>query len=57
MEGMELSIRMVKNDKRIFGRTCFNQLQLPVFESKEAVKEAVMTAVNSVKLGISVIED
>ena len=38
---MDLSImKKHRNDKRIFGQTCFNRISLPAFDAKEDLKEA-----------------
>lgn len=58
IKSMELSImKKSKADKRIFGQTCFGRITVPAFESKDDLREAVMTAVNSIRLGVSILED
>ena len=55
---MDLSImKKSKNDKRIFGQTCFNRVTVPAFDKREDLRDAVLMAVNSVKMGLSILED
>jgi E3 ubiquitin-protein ligase NEDD4 len=57
LKGMEFQISRGRNDKRIFSQTCFNGLRLPDYESKDELVDGLMMAINSVKMGLSILED
>lgn len=57
IKDMDLQIRERTDEKRIFAHTCFSRIYLPSLETKEEVREAVQLAVNTIKQGLSIIED
>jgi hypothetical protein len=56
-KGTNLTIVKGQYNGRLFAQTCFNKLHMPEFENKEKMEEAIRMAINSVKIGESIIED
>ena len=55
--GLAIASPFSEEETRLFAQTCFKLLRLPIVKSKQLLEEAVATALATVKMGISIIED